>query len=369
LLVAEDDADAAAALHTVRPVPIAERAALPVVALMQLMIGYWVSQCLHVVAHLGVADALRDGPRHVDEIAAEVGASSGALYRVMRGLVTAEVFEERDGRIFALTPMSELLASDAYGSVRALALWHGASWHWGPWSDLLETVRSGDTAFDRVYGCEQFEFFATNPAAAEIFDNAMSSFSTTSNLLAAAMYDGFEEIDTLVDVGGGRGELLCSLLRMHGHLRGVLLDHPAVVAAARETVSGSGLTQRCEIVAGDFFATVPNGHAGYLLSMILNDWNDKRATEILRTVRRAMREDSVLLLLQMVVPPADESSFAKLMDLEGLVHTGGRERTEEEFRALLEAAELELERVTPTLSPVALLVARPRRGGIRQKEQ
>ncbi|MEV8637648.1 methyltransferase [Streptosporangium sp. NPDC051023] len=353
--MAEDDAPQA-----VRPVPIADRAALPVAALLQVMLGYWVSQSLCVVAHLGVADVLRDGPRQVDEIAAQVGADPGPLYRVMRALATAEVFEEHEGRAFALTPVSEPLVSGLPGSVRALALWHGASWHWGPWGDLLETVRGGDPAFDRVHGCDQFAFFAKDPAAAEIYHDAMSEFSTTSNLLAAATYDGFEGIDTLVDVGGGRGEVLCGLLGMHGHLRGVLVDLPAVVEAARETIAAAGLEGRCEVVAGDYFATVPDGHAAYMLSMVVNDWDDEHATAILRTVRRAMREDSVLLLLQMVVPPADEPSFAKLMDLEMLVHTGGRERTEEEFRMLLEASGFELERVVPTISPVALLVVRPR---------
>lgn len=358
--MAEYDSSSDVVPQTVRPVPIADRAALPVAALLQLMLGYWVSQSLYVVAYLGVADALREGPRHVDVIAAQVGADPSALYRVMRALATAEVFEEHDDYVFALTPLSEPLVSDAPDSVRALALWHGAWWHWRPWGDLLETVRSGGTAFDRIYDCDQFTFFAKDHAAAETYDEAMSGFASTSNLLAAAMYDDFCDIDTLVDVGGGRGDVLRGLLAMHSHLRGILVDLPAVGAAARAAITAAGLEGRCEFVGGDYFAAIPSGYSAYLLSMIVNDWDDERATAILRTVRRAMREDSVLLLLQMVLPPANEPSFAKLMDLEMLVHTGGRERTEGEFRMLLEAADFKLERTVPTFSPVALLIVRPR---------
>ena len=339
-------------MEPVRPVPIAERALLPVVALLQLMLGYWVSQALYVAARLGVADVLTSGPKPIGAIAEATGASPDA--------VTAISIPEGSARTIAFG-CDNGLQKLAPARLR-VAIWHGEPWHWGPWGDLLETVRSGAPAFDRVYGQDQFAYFAAHPDAAAVFDQAMTGFSTASNLLAVSMHY-FGGIDTLVDVGVGRGKVLIGLLGMHAHLRGVLFDRPPVVDAARADVEIGGVADRCEFVGGDFFEAVPGGHDAYLLSMVLNDWDDGHATGILRAVRDAMRPDSVLLLAQMVVPPAAEPSFAKLMDLEMLVHTGGRERTEEDFRGLLADAGLELVRFTPTISPVGLLVGRPAEGG------
>ena len=346
-------------MASVRPVPIEQHAALPAAALMQLMTGYWVTQAIYVAAALRVADHLQAGPRSADELAVECGADPASLYRVLRALATAGVVNESEDRHFSLTPLSELLISDTPGSLHPLAIWHGEPWHWGPWGGLLESVRTGTTAFDRIYGTSQTSYFAANPAAGAVFDAAMSGFASVSNLLAAWAYD-FSGVDVLVDVGGGRGDLLGALLQANTTMRGILLDMPGVVEQAGGTLARLGVLDRCEAVGGDFFAEVPGGGSHYLLSMVLNDWPDDEVVRILRRIREVIPSAGELIILQMVVPATDHPNFPALLDLEMLVHTGGRERTEAEFTALLATADFTLTQVVPSLSPVSLLVAAPR---------
>jgi hypothetical protein len=221
-------------------------------------------------------------------------------------------------------------------------------------------VRTGHAAFDRAHGQTFFAYLLEHPDAADNFNAAMTGFAEATRTAVADSYD-FSIFDTLVDVGGGHGALLAKVLESTPGLRGMLFDLPAVVEGARRELDARGLGDRCDFVAGDFFTAVPAGAEGYLLTGILHDWDDPRSLAILRSCRRAIRPDGRLLIGEQVIPDDPEPFFGKLLDLEMLVLIGGRERTETEYRALLERAGFALQRVIPTAAATSILEAIPLR--------
>ncbi len=331
----------------------------PAVTMLQLTMGALVSQAVSVIARLGVADVLAAGPQPVEQIAQRVGAHRSALYRVLRALGDVGVVAELENRQFALTPLSELLRSDVPGSLRGWATMVGMPFHRYPWTDLYETVLTGESAFDRVHGTKVFDYLAEHPEDAAIFDAAMTSISTNESVSIAKAYD-FSRFNTIVDVGGGRGGLLAAILSANPHLQGVLFDVPTVVAGIDDELAAAEVVGRCQVVSGDFFDSVPDGADAYLLSAIIHDWDDDQAVRILRTCRAAMTDRACVLLAEIVLPDGPAPSLGKLADLEMLVMTaGGRQRTEAELRALLGQAGLRLTRTIPSASMVSLVEAVP----------
>ncbi|HYZ34473.1 MAG TPA: methyltransferase [Crenalkalicoccus sp.] len=326
-------------------------------ALVQLAAGCWVTQALHAVAALRVADLMRDGPVPAEALAEAAGANAGALRRVLRALAGLGVFaEDGEGR-FALTPMGELLRADAPGSLRPFVLMLGAPEHWRPWGEALHSVRTGEPAFDRVFGSPIFGYHAEHPEFASLFDTGVASRSALEDRAVAAAYR-FPEGATVVDVGGGRGTLLLEVLARDPSLRGVLFDQPHVVASAREHLGRDPeIAARCDVVTGDFFQAVPAGAEVYVLKKVVHDWDDGDVRRILASCRRAVRPRGRLLLVEHVVPPGDGPSFNKLLDLLMLVWTGGRERTEAEHAELLAAAGFAVVRTVPTESAVSVIEA------------
>lgn len=333
------------------------QAGSPQLALLQMMTGCWVSQALYVAAKLGIADLLRDAPQSCIKLAEATQTHSNALYRVLRALASLNIFsEEEDGR-FSLTPLAEPLRTDAPGSLRAFAIMLGEQEHWRAWEGTLHSIKTGEPAFEHVFGMPHFRYFADNPEAARIFDEAMTSRSSQENEAVVAAYD-FSSIRVVVDVGGGQGTLVASILKVQLSSRGVLFDVPHVIAASRARLANINLADRCEFVAGDFFVSVPAGGELHLLKKVIHDWDDERAQIILRNCRDAMGDEGRLLLIEPVIPPGNDPSFNKLLDLLMLVWTsGGRERTESEHRALLASAGLHLTRVIPTISGVSIIEA------------
>ena len=331
----------------------------PTVALIQKLTSSFVAQAISVVAKLGTADALADGPQGVDALAAAANAHAPSLYRVLRALASVGVFaEDADGR-FCLTPLAEPLRSDAPGSVRAFAIMLGEEWSWRPWGRLLDSVRTGHAAFEHTYGTGIFAYLAEQPEASAIFDAAMTGRTGPDDDAVVAASD-FSAFRTVVDVGGGRGSLLASILRAHPDVRGILFDQAHVIAGARQYLNAAGLGERCETVAGDFFDSVVAGGDAYVLKQVIHDWDDERARRILEQCRRAMPATGRLLVVERVIPPGNDPSFGKLTDLAMLVWTGGKERTEADYRALLAAAGFALTRVVPTPSPLSVVEAVPR---------
>jgi hypothetical protein len=245
------------------------------------------------------------------------------------------------------------------GSVRDYAVLVGEPMVWRSWGGILHSLRTGKPAFDHTFGAPLFEYLAAHPEEARVFDAAMTGRSAAENAAVLAAYD-FSGAGTVVDVGGGQGALLAAILEANPRTRGVLFDRPHVVAAARPRLEAAGLAPgRFDLVEGDFFGAVPAGGDIYVLKRIIHDWDDGRARSILRNCRAALSEAGRLLLVELVVPPGNEPSDAKLLDLLMLVYAGGRERTEAEYRDLLASAGFELARVVPTASNVSLVEAVP----------
>jgi hypothetical protein len=322
---------------------------------MQYITGGWVSQAIYVAARLGVADHLTEGPKSADELARATGAHGPSLYRVLRVLASFGIFtEDREGR-FAMTALAIPLRTDAADSIRAIANLVGDPWHWQAWADVLHSVQTGESAFRHVHGQSEFEFFGHHPEAGEVFAQAMTSFAVLTSGAIVAAYD-FAGIDTLVDVGGGQGSLLIAILKANPGLRGVLFDLPPVVESARGRLTAAGVADRCEVVAGDLFKGVPAGGDAYLVKNIVHGLEEGQAVDLLRNCAQGMRANGRVLVVETVVPPGNEPSLGKLMDLQMLVMTdGGRERTEPEYSALLEMAGLRLTRVVSTPSPYSVI--------------
>lgn len=330
----------------------------PRTTLTRLLMGQVASQALYVAAKLGVADLLAGGPRPVDELAEAVGADAGALARLLRALAGFGIFAEVTPGSFGLTSLGDCLRDDRPDSARPAAILYGEEYRWGI-DELMRSVRTGAPAFEHVGGAPFFAYLEHHSDVAARFDRNMSGRHEARNAAVVAAYDDFEVIATLVDVGGGEGALLLSILAAHPALRGVLFDLPPVIERVRRHAPDPALDGRLELAEGDAFAAVPAGADGYVLATVLHDWDDERALAILRAVRRAILPNGRLLLVEEVLPPGDAPSPARLLDLLMLALIGGQERTEEEFRTLLAAAGFTLARIVPTAVGTCVLEARP----------
>jgi hypothetical protein len=324
--------------------------------LLQKISGAWISQAIYVAAKLGIADLLKDGAKSSEALAKATDVDPDSLYRVLRALASIGLFAERENRHFELTPLAEYLQSDIPGSMRAIALMFGSEeWRWQPWGDILYSVKTGKPSFDHVFGMPVFAYLAQNPEAAAIFSEAMTSFTVMFSDAVIAAYD-FSSIKTLVDVGGGQGSFLAAILKANPTLKGIVYDLPTVIAGAKPQIEASGLEGRCDMIAGDFFESVPAGADAYILKSVIHDWDDEHAIAILKNCHPAMTENGRLLLIENVLPSGNAPSFGKFLDLEMLLITpGGRERTEAEFRNLFEAAGFNLTKITPTQSQLSVI--------------
>jgi hypothetical protein len=305
--------------------------------------GVIAAQAIYAAAKLRIPDLLASGPKTIAELASESGAHPPALERLLRALSTLQMFAVTpDGR-FCNTPIAEVLCTDHPNSQRDSALFLPAPFLWQPLGGLYESVRTGERAFQRVFGQRFFDYLAAHPAEVAVFNTVMTQgvASTTPALLAA--YD-FSRFERLVDVGGGEGALLRDILAATPRLRGILFDQPQVVACASKVLTGE-VAARCQIVGGNFFDSLPEGADGYLLKGVIHDWPDVDAVIILRNTRRAIRPDGTLLLIENLADLASNTSG--LMALLMLV-IGGHERTQAEFRAILATTGFSLTRIVPT---------------------
>lgn len=321
----------------------------PSFALFQMITGKFVSRAVYAAARLRLADLLADGPRTAAELAASTGNHAPSLRRLLRALAGLGVLATVPGGgepRFALTPVGELLR-DTPGSLRAMALWICDPRHDRAWDEIFHSLATGEPGFDQAYGMPVFDHFARDPDFAAIFNDAMTSLSAATHPAVVAAYD-FSGLHLLVDVGGGHGSLLAGILAANPHLSGIVYDLPQVIEGTRDALAAAGLEGRCRAEGGSFFEQVPAGADGYILSFVLHDWDDERATAILRNVRQAMSPEGRVLVVEGLIPEGDEPALSKLSDLEMLVMTsGGRERTAEEFGELFAAAGLRLTRVMP----------------------
>jgi hypothetical protein len=335
---------------------ISEAAALQI--LHQVSLGYILSAALNVALELEIADRLADGPRPASDLAAEAGVTEDGLYRVLRALASAGIFEEQQDRTFALNTPARLLRKGP-ASLHDLGLWMTDSFHFRVYSEMLHSVATGQPAAEKVTGMPVFEYFAREPKLSAVFNNAMTSWSGPTVAAALKTYD-FGDIHVLVDVAGGHGQVLTSVLRHYPAMRGVLFELDHVIAGAAPLLEAAGIRDRVESVVGDFFKAVPPGGDAYIMKNIIHDWDDDRAIVILKNIRTALedRRDGRVVLLEAVIPPGNQPDFGKLIDLEMLLMPGGRERTADEFESLFSRAGFTLARIVPTESPLSVIEAR-----------
>lgn len=322
-----------------------------------LQYGFRSTQVMYVIAKLSLADHLTDGPLSPVELASRVDVDAVSLGRVLRLAAFYGLVAERPGGRFELSQFGRPLRSGGDDSIKAGAIMLGEE-HYGAWGDLLHSVKTGEPAFDHVYGAPFFEYMAVHPETQATFDAAVS---VGTEVFLDALPDSFEfsTARLLVDVGGGNGSLSALILKRHPALEAVIYDQPQVLAAADCYLTDAGVRSRCRLEPGDFFTSVPEGGDVYLMSNIVHDWDDERALRVLRNCRASMRPDSALLLLEAVLPEHGHPSRAAMADVNMLVLLTGRERTEEQYGSLLAQADLRLTRVIPVSERESLIESRP----------
>ena len=329
----------------------------PAEVLMQLALGFMTTAALGSVAELDIAGRLKKGPRSVAVLAAETGVQEEPLYRVMRALASAGIFTECGPRTFALTPPAELLCRDAKGSMYFMVRWFGSRIHFETFPEMMHSLKTGETVVEKVHGVPCFEYLEKDKKTNDIFNDCMTEFSAALIPPALDAYDfSWANGKTLVDIAGGHGKVLTEILLKHPEIRGKLFDLEHVVKGAGPRIESLGLTARCGTCHGDFFKEVPSGDA-YVLKNIIHDWDDEKATTILKNIHKASPADVRVVLLEAVITAGNEPHFGKWLDLEMLLLPGGRERTEQEFRELFAGAGFRMTRVVPTKSPICVIEA------------
>ncbi|MBW4435284.1 MAG: methyltransferase [Pelatocladus maniniholoensis HA4357-MV3] len=322
--------------------------------MIQLATSYWVSRAVYAAAKLGIADMLKNGPHSCDLLANSTRTNPQALYRLMRALASVGIFAENKQGCFTLTPLATYLQSDAPNSIRAFAISFGEE-HYRAWGDIIHSIQTGDNAFQNLYGMPVFQYYAQNSEAGKIFDEAMTNVSAKDKVEVVAAYD-FSSIHKLVDVGGGYGSFIASILKVNPTMEGILFERPSVIAGAKSVLETEGVSERCQVVAGNFLESVPRGGDAYILKYVIHLLDDERAIALLKNCHSAMVENGKLLLVEQIVPPGDEPSWSKFLDIHMLIAiSGGRERTKMEYQTLFEASGFKLTKVITTKSNINLI--------------
>ena len=325
--------------------------------LLELIHGFRVSQAIYVIVTLGIPDLLGDQRLSCHELANRTETHPRALYRVLRALAAAGLVREDEGEVFSLTLVGMYLRSEVAGSRAAWVKNALRPPIWQAWEHLLHTVRTGEIAFGHIHGEDVWKFRSRAGDDSAIFDLAMREGSLRVGADLLSCYD-FTQFRHIVDVGGGDGTLLATLLAGCIETSGTLFDQSHVVARASDVFRRAGVNRRCSIVAGSFFDAVPTGANAYLLKFVLHDWDDDHCATILTNCRRAMAEHSRLLIIERLLALPNEGLDTKLSDLNMMVNLGGQERSREEFSALLQRARLTLRRVIALPGRLSLLEVR-----------
>ena len=328
--------------------------------LHRLVTGYQVTQAVHVAATLGLSDLLADGPKSAAELAEATGADARSLTRLMRALAAVGLYVRDGDKRFANTDLGDAFRADAPRSVAGWARLVGRPFHWQTYASLEHSIRTGENAFEAVHGESVWDYLTNYPGEQKIFDEAMTALSQVVAEEVVDAYD-FGRFGTVVDVGGGRGMLLAAVLSRYPSVGGVLFDQPDVVAGAHELLSAAGVSQRCRVVGGSFFDSIPGGGDAYLLKSVIHDWPDAESVQVLRSCRRSIPAHGRLLLVEQLLDESPDPVRTAFSDLTMLVVAGGQERTTDEYGSLLAAAGFDLTRTVPTGSDVFVIEASPAR--------
>ena len=325
----------------------------PQALIMQMAMGFIVSQALAVVARLEIADLLKDGAKTAKELAELTATHEPSLYRLLRALASIGVLH-KDADKFSNTPLGDVLRSDHPASMRAALHMLGDPEHWNSHGNMQQSVKTGEIAFDYTFGIPVFPYFAENPDAAAVFDRSMTSFSRAVAEAVSSVYD-FSQAETIADIAGGHGILLAKVLQKNPQAKGILFEQPQVLEG--NILAKENVAERSTLVSGDFFNEIPVVADIYLMKFIIHDWNDEQSITILNNLAKSAPKGAKLLLVETVVEEDDNApSLSKIMDLNMLVMTGGRERTPSEYAALFEKTGFRLEKVYPT-APLQIVEA------------
>jgi len=325
----------------------------PEKALETFIMGEAVSRCLQVLAKLLIADRLAQSPETAEVLARETSTHAQSLYRVLRTVASVGVFREDEQGRFHMTPTAELLRTDVPDSMQPWLVLRGEEWHRSSWNKLYATVSTGETAFNIAHNEGLFDHLKHDPDAATVFNKAMAATKGfTQSIVDAYDFSGTQKI---IDVGGGYGSLLSAILQKNTHLQGILYDTKKVTTEARKGIEDAGLASRCEIIAGDFFSSVPSGADTFLLRRIIHDWDDEKSIKILKNCRQAMDNGGKLLLAETIIEHGNALSPGKFYDIDMMVMVGGLERTLDEYSVLFEAAGFTLTNVVSTKSNMSIM--------------
>lgn len=303
---------------------------------------------------MNIADLLADGSKSVDELSIATKTHAPSLYRVLRVLDRMGIFNEESPEIFSLTEASEFLRTDSPFSVKDWAILNGSEWHSKSWMNLLYSVKTGRPSFWEIYGLKGFEYFQKNQEDYEVYSNAMTFFSRGQARRIVNSYN-FSNFKTIVDVGGGNGYLLAAILKNNPSLRGTLFELPEVIEGARETLEKENLLDRCNIIAGDFFHSIPKGAEAYIMKYVIHDWSDENARKILQNCRENITPDGKLLVVDKIISLKSGLNDEIMGDIEMMILGEGRERTEAEFRELFYSAGFKLTKIIPTDLPLFII--------------
>jgi hypothetical protein len=329
----------------------------PAQQVLQVATGYMASSCLYAAITLNVADHLKNGPKNMAELAAATDANEDALYRVLRVLASLGIFDEVAPRKFALTPAADLLRTDVPGSLRGMAVFLPDPMHYRIYGNVMHSLATGKPAADYTLGMPVFQYLEKDQAYSHVFNDAMTAMSAPVAGAAIEAYD-FNDIGLLVDVAGGHGEVLMSILRACPSVKGIVADLGHVVDGAKPRIAKAGLADRLQAVACDFFQSVPAGGDAYIMKHIIHDWDDERASTILKNIATAMgAKKGRVILLESVIAAGNTPDFGKFIDIEMLLFPGGRERTADEFQSLFERSGFRMTKVVPTKSPLSVVEA------------
>jgi hypothetical protein len=326
----------------------------PPVQMLQMITGFWTSCCIYNAAKLNIADQLDGKPQSAAQLAETTQCHAPSLYRLLRALASKGIFSENEKGEFSNTPLSETLKSNIPGSMKAMTIAQLGD-HYKAWGNLLYSIKTGSTAFDKVEGMPVWQYYETHPEEGINFMKAMTGMTGAAimNVLPAYDFSGFK---TIVDVGGGNGAMLMAVLNTAKEAKGIVFDEEYVLNETNNELAARGFAGRCSTRAGSFFDFVPEGADAYLMKMVLHDWNDEQSLIILNNCHRAMRADSKLIVIESVIPAGNTPHHGKFLDINMLVVTGGKERTEQEFAALFSKAGLKLSKVIPTHSLMFTIV-------------
>jgi predicted transcriptional regulator len=326
----------------------------PPVQMVQMITGFWTSCCIYNAAKLNIADRLAEKPQTAQQLATATNTNAPFLYRLLRALSSAGVFTENSNNEFELTPLGETLRSNVPGSMKAMAIAQLGD-HYPAWGNLMNSLRTGGIAFDNALGMPVWKYYESHPEDGANFATAMSGMTQMSLAHVTPAYD-FTGYNTIVDIGGGDGTMLCAILNEAKTSAGLVYDEAYLKDQAVKNIEQKGLASRCSYAEGSFFDSVPEGGDLYVMKMILHDWNDEKSKKILGNVHKAMNKSSKLLIIESVIPEGNDPHPGKFMDINMMAMTGGKERTELEWRELLASCGLQLSKIVHTHHPLFSLI-------------